>query len=358
MAESGRTHKRPRRRLNKAAIWAQFREANEEEKTGIECLYDTSQLKDGPEHCTCCGTALVLADEGLPVCPSATCGVIHKEVIDRGAEWRYYGDDSSGADPTRAGPPINPLLEQSSWGCRVVLSYRSTYEQRKIRRYTEWQSMPYREKARYDEFQRITAHATAAGLPRVLVDEAMRYHKRISEAKTFRGVNRDGIIAASIYLAARINGCPRTSREIATIFHLDNTSATRGCKNAMSIINGLERNMANADRTALCETTPLAFIGRYCSRLNLSDELTNLCRFVAIRIQRHDLVPENTPHSIAAGVVFFVAQACSQKVSKGDVHKISEISEVTINKCFRKLDAMRTDLLPMSVVAKYAPPGA
>lgn len=354
MADSGRTHKRGRKRFDKAAIWAQFRAAETQDSPDVECLYDTSRPKDGPENCTSCGTALIVADDGLPVCPSGSCGVIHKEVIDRGAEWRYYGDDSSGSDPTRAGPPINPLLEQSSWGCRVVLSYRTTYEMRKIRRYTEWQSMPYREKARYDEFQRISAHATAAGLPKVLVDEAMRYHKRIAEAKTFRGVNRDGIIAASIYVAARINGCPRTAREIATIFHLDNTSATRGCKNAMSIINGLERNTPTADRTSLCETTPLAFISRYCSRLELNRELTDLCRFIAVRIQKHDMVPENTPHSIAAGVVFFVAQACHQPVSKGDVHRISEISEVTINKCYRKLDLMRDVLLPMSVVRKYA----
>lgn len=354
MADSGRTHRRRRRkRIDTAAIWSQFREAEGVGPQDVECLYDKSRPKDGPDKCGCCGTALILADEGLPVCPSKTCGVIHKEVLDRGAEWRYYGDDAGGTDPTRAGPPINPLLEQSSWGCRVVLAWRTTYELRKIRRYTEWQSMPYREKARYDEFQRISAHATAAGLSRLLVDEAMRYHKKISEAKTFRGVNRDGIIAASIYVAARINGCPRTSREIATIFHLDNTSATRGCKNAMSIINGLERNMANEERTSLCETTPSAFIGRYCSRLDFNTELTDLCRFVALRIQKHDLVPENTPHSIAAGAVYFVAQACSQPVTKADVHKISEISEVTINKCYRKLEAMRGDLLPASVVAKY-----
>ena len=34
MADSGRTHKRGRRRLNKAAIWAQFREAEDQAKKG------------------------------------------------------------------------------------------------------------------------------------------------------------------------------------------------------------------------------------------------------------------------------------------------------------------------------------
>ena len=47
-------------------------------------------------------------------------------------------------------------------------------------------------------------------------------------------------------------------------------------------------------------------------------------------------MPENTPHSIAAGVVYFIAHICKLNVSKRDVKAISEISEVTINKCFKK----------------------
>ena len=41
----------------------------------------------------------------------------------------------------------------------------------------------------------------------------------------------------------RINNFPRTAKEIANIFHLDVTSATKGCKNALAIINNLEKDM-------------------------------------------------------------------------------------------------------------------
>jgi transcription initiation factor TFIIIB Brf1 subunit/transcription initiation factor TFIIB len=71
-------------------------------------------------------------------------------MIDQGAEWRYYGaDDNQSGDPTRCGMPINPLLKESSFGCKVICPAKSSYEMRKIRRYTEWQGMPYEEKARY-----------------------------------------------------------------------------------------------------------------------------------------------------------------------------------------------------------------
>ena len=317
----------------------------------VQCVFD----KEASETvCSRCGTVLVTTEEGFPGCPRPDCGIMCKQVVDQSAEWRYYGaDDGHGSDPTRAGPPTNPLLPVSSIGCRVVLSGRATYEMRKIRRYTEWQAMPYKEKSQFEEFQKITALATASGIPKLIVDDATRYHKRISEYQTFRGVNRDGIIAASIYIAARINKYPRTAREIASIFNLDNASATRGCKNAMTIINDLERDVGESERTSLCLTTPMAFIDRYCSRLGIEAELVQLCSFIALRIQAHNLIPENTPHSIAAGIVFFVAQICSLDVGKKDVHRISEISEVTINKCFRKLEAIGSHLIPTAIRKKY-----
>lgn len=225
---------------------------------------------------------------------------------------------------------------------------------RKIKRYSEWQSMPYKEKSQYDEFQRITILASQSGIPKLIIDDAMRYHKLISDTKTFRGLNRDGIIAASIYIASRLNSYPRTIKEIATIFNLDNTSATRGCKNAISIINESETELHHDSRTLLCKTTPLSFIERYCSKLNINNELTKLCSFIAIRIQNNNLIPENTPHSIAAGIVYFVAQECNLNVSKQNINTISAISEVTINKCYKKLLTMKDSLIPKVLLEKYS----
>ena len=80
--------------------------------------------------------------------------------------------------------------------------------------------MPYKEKSHYDEFQRITNMAQKSGISKYVIDDAMIYHKKISEQKTFRGLNRDGIIAASIYISCRINENPRTAKEIAGILNI------------------------------------------------------------------------------------------------------------------------------------------
>ena len=317
----------------------------------IECVYRSNGMR---EYCDTCNSTVAVTDEGFMACSNPMCSIIYKDVLDHSAEWRYYGADNNQLnDPTRCGMPVNPLLVESSYGCKVLCDGPSSYEMRKIRRYSEWQAMPYREKAQYDEFQRITIVAHNNEIPKIIIDEALRHHKRISEHKTFRGLNRDGVIAASVYVACRIHNCPRTAKEIATIFSLDITSATRGCKNALVIINELECDMVNSDKTSFCKTTPNAFIDRYCSRLNMNAELTQVCMFIAARIDKRQLIPENTPHSIAAGIVYFIAQTCGLNISKRDVNRVSEISEVTINKCFKKLDAHLGDLVPNSIISKY-----
>ena len=70
-------------------------------------------------------------------------------------------------------------------------------------------------------------------------------------------------------------------------------------------------------------------------------------------IEKKNLIPENTPHSIAAGVIYFISQTCNLNLSKKDINRISEISEVTINKCFKKLENHKNELVPKTILEKY-----
>ena len=339
---------------DKKKLWNIFDNEIEENKlkAPLECIYRSVGNRD---MCDRCEYILAFSEEGFLTCTNPKCGIIYKDLVDQSAEWRYYGaDDNQNSDPTRCGMPINPLLEESSYGCKVLCIGPMSYEMRKIRRYTEWQSMPYKEKSQYDEFQIITTMAQNAGMPKMIIDDAIRYHKKISEYElTFRGDNRDGILAASIYISCRINNYPRTAKEIANIFHLDVTSATKGCKNALSIINNIEKDMINSDKTNFGKTKPEDFIERFCSKLNINNELTKLCQFISMKIEKGNIMPENTPHSIAAGIVYFISQMCKLNVSKKDVKTVSEISEVTINKCFKKLELMKEELIPAVILKKY-----
>lgn len=347
--------KRKKKSVDKKKLWQAFDSVNniEDKQKNMELLY-SKQDNTNRTHCDSCGSVVKFDEKNLLICSNTACSIIYKDCLDDSPEWRYYGaDDNNSVDPTRCGMPINPLLKESSYGCKVVCNSHSSYEMRKIRKYTEWQSMPYKEKSQYDEFLRIKQMSQIAGIPKIIIDEALRQHKKLSGEKTFRGVNRSGIIAAAIYIAGRIHNYPRTAKEIATIFHLDNTSATKGCKNAVHILNIMESRDRTKEQTHFHRTTPKAFIERYCSKLNMNQELTKVCAFVAMKIEQNDLIPENTPHSVAAGIVYFVAQSCNINITKKMVHACSEISEVTINKCYKKLEKMKEKLIPSIILQKY-----
>ena len=322
----------------------------DQNKDQIECVY----AKDA-EVCNICKSPLMIMENGFPTCTGTTCGVIYKGALDYSPEWRFYGsEDKNAKDPTRCGNPINPLLVESSFGCKVICNNKSSYEMKKIRKWTEWQSMPHREKSLYEEFQFITVMAQNAGVPRIFIDHAMVIYKDISEQKMFRGMNRDGIKAASIYISCRLNECPRTAHEIAEIFKLDKTSATNGCSMAVNILHNIERSIEPSQQAELCATLPSSFIERYCSKLNINNELTMLAKFVAIKVEKNNIITDNIPHAISAGVIYFVSQYCSLIITKQDIKQISGVSEVTINKCFKKLDIISDSLLPKSMLNKYA----
>lgn len=317
----------------------------------VECVYTTPKDND---LCIACQFPLMIMDDGFPTCTNDRCGIMYKDVLDYSPEWRFYGaDDKNATDPTRCGNPINPLLMQSSFGCKVLSSNTSSYEMKKIRKWTEWQSMPHKEKSLYDEFQFITVMAQNAGIPKIFIDNAMIIHKDISEQKMFRGLNRDGIKAASIYISCRLNGCPRTSHEIAQIFNLDKTSATTGCSMAVNILHNIERDLDPSNQTELSVTLPSSFIERYCSRLNFNPEQTMLAKFITKKIEQQQLITDNIPHAIAAGIIFFVAHNCNHSITKQDIKTISGVSEVTINKCFKKLEIHKNILIPAVIREKY-----
>jgi transcription initiation factor TFIIB len=346
---NSKTQIKKRRKL-KRTEWTLFKDYEKKMKT----IYEESMTIN--EECSVCKSELKDSCDGFMTCSSNMCGIIYKNTLDRSAEWRFHNGTGFTADPSRCGMPINPLLKESSFGSRTISNGSLSPEKVKIRNYIDWSSMPYKEKSQYDDFE-IIKTSRNHGISKCIIDDALQLHQKISQyCKTYRGLNRAGIIAASVYISSRMNNYPRTPKDIAIIFNLDKTSATDGCKNASLYLEQIEKDLDGNMKTKLFQTKPVSFIDRYCSNLHINNELTSYCKFLAVFIEKNNLIPENTPHSVAAGLIYFVAYYCNLNISKEDVRNISEISEVTINKCCNKLIAIsrHTPLLPKEISDKYS----
>ena len=116
------TQQTKRKRKNRKVtpdIWNKFSE-EVDQKHDLECLY-SKQTVGARVRCDLCNSQVAYDDERFLTCTNPKCGVIYKDQLDESAEWRYYGaDDNKQYDPTRCGMPINPLLKESSYGCKVI----------------------------------------------------------------------------------------------------------------------------------------------------------------------------------------------------------------------------------------------
>ena len=363
--------------------------------------------------CISCNNGVIQwSDENIPICSNRECGFMyHDTMMDKSPEWKFFKSDdkNNGNDPTRCGNPINPLLEESSIGCKISLPSHASSEMRRIKRWMDWQLMPYNEKALYDAFQYITTMAQLSGITKTIIDRACWWYREFSLHEQHRGVKLASLKAASLDMASREFGCPRTPFEIAEIFKIDKKDAAKGCSIAEDIRNHMSRNASHTqnelkrqasseklDRalvddqetnttmhdshthtsTSIHDTqahthtsthththtpiyeelfsvTPSSFMERYCSKLKFNQELTILSRFIAQKIEKENLITDNMPHAISAGIIFFISVHCHLPITKTEIKNISGISEVTINKCFKKINMFHVHLLPKCILDKY-----
>ena len=288
----------------------------------------------------CHGDEFILED-GNYICKK--CSTISDRFIDMSAEWRYYGaDDNKSSDPTRCGMPVNELLPDSSLGTIISNKYGESNNMRIIRKYHMWNSMSYKERALYNIFDNITLNAMNSGISPTIIEEAKAFYKKVTESKIMRGENRSGLIATSIYMSCKSHKVPRSAKEIAKIFNLKLTTMTKSCKKFQDLLK------VNMD-----SSSPNDFVMRFSSKLGLSNDIKTLCKHIVEKADELGIVSENTPPSISAAAIYLCNVMCDLGITKNEVSKNCDISQVTLCKCYKKLHNYRGLLFPQEAIYKY-----
>ena len=271
-----------------------------------------------------------MIDEGIITCKK--CNNIISNIIDS-PEWRFYGDN--GKNPTRCGMPVNVLLPDSSLGTSISSQNRGP-AMNKINMYQKWNSMPYKERSLYKVFNEIEQRCDRNNLPKIISSTAKSLYRVISETKISRGSNRKGIIAASVYFACKECSVPRSTKELAHIFDIDSKIMTKGCKNFTEIMrmSSYDKNRVQSHKSVNLDD----FIERFSHKLSLDKDdinhilrISNLCQNIGIN-------NDNTPPAMASGCIYLYIRYMKIDISKKDISDICKISEVTINKCYKKIE--------------------
>lgn len=234
----------------------------------------------------------------------------------------------------RHGMPVNQLLPKSSVGTTITNQYSSNTMNR-IEKYQRWNSMPYKERSLYNVFINIQEKCDENDLPAIISRTAKSLYSLIAETKISRGNNRKGIIAACVFNACKECNVPRSSSEIAKIFDIDNKIITKGLKKYTEI---MRLNKKNHERITSIKSINIDdFIERFSHKLHLSENDIQGINNIVEQCKLFMIDKDNTPPAMAAGCIYLYIKNNNYDISKKDISNISQISEVTINKCYKKI---------------------
>lgn len=304
----------------------------------VNIVIDTNQeiTKDKTETCEkCfnCQSTNIYYDKGSTYCKD--CGYMLEKIINNEyincSEKNIYG---------RFGIPVNNFLPQSSLGTSI--SNTNFYDFYKLKKYHQWTQMPYKERSLYKAFQNLTLLANRGFINASIIELSKSYYQQFCDIKITRGINRSSIMAACVYFACKENNVPRTCKEVAEIFDLNICDMTKGCKLFNQVLNKCSRNINDIN--------PLHYIRRFCSKLKISQDIQFIIEYVSVKAIYLNIVNENTPGSISSGSIWFVINEykLDKKITKKDISDVCKISEVTISKCYKKMQSVRDELLPIN----------
>lgn len=245
---------------------------------------------------------------------------------------KIYSSDS-GKVP-RHGMPINALLPKSSVGTTVSGNY-SSMSMNRIEKYQKWNSMPYKERSLYMVFTDIDRRCRDNDIPDIISKTAKSLYTLVAETKISRGNNRKGIIASCVFNACKECHNPRSSNEISKIFEIDSKTMTKGMKKYTEIMRLNKKNISRI--TNIKSISIDDFIDRFSYKLHLSNDNIIDIKYIVDKCKLLKIDKDNTPPAMASGCIFLYTKIKSLNINKKDISNITQISEVTINKCYKKI---------------------
>ena len=287
------------------------------------------------EYCTNCKNTNLVMDTTNAIIVCTSCGQTQDYLLDANPEWRQYDDDTKNDTP-RCGKVINQLLPQSSLGTHVNAYGR-------IKQIHNWNAMPYKERSLNGVFKKINDVCLEYNIPKKIQEDAQIMYKKVSECThdngknkgkniITRGINRDSIIASSLFFACRKNNLTRSPKEIAKMFNLAETDLNRGGKNFQKL------KKKTLPGSYMGTSTPIDFIKRKCDELQIKSDYTDVAKKIAINIEKLNIASTHTSYSLAAASILLMAEHCNLKtITKRNLSKIFEVSDVTITKTFKKI---------------------
>jgi transcription initiation factor TFIIB len=172
--------------------------------------------------------------------------------------------------------------------------------------------------------------ASALGVPRSVREVASVIYRRALDADLIRGRSIEGVATASLYAACRKEGIPRSLEEIAEVSRVERKEIGR-----------TYRYISGELELALEPVDPTRYVPRFCSELQLSEEVQNEAIDIIETTAEEGLLSGKSPTGYAAAAIYAASLLCNQKKTQREVAEVAQVTEVTIrNRYQEQIEAM------------------
>ena len=297
--------------------------------------------------CGKCNKFTSIICDGLITCEE--CGIVISQIINYNDDSRYYGVDDAkfNNDPTRFGIPINPYAPNSSLGT-IILGYGN----HSFRTLHRWYSTNYKERSLLKAFDNMYEFFALNNikLPTNIIDKAKLFYKITSSHTIKRGASRKALMAVSIYYSCKINNYSITKKQLAKIFGIKKGKITTSCKDFHDIIFNTDKEYLEKINLS----SPEKLFIYYNEKLKLETKYIIISYVISKFGDEIGIISDNTPSSIVIGCIYFVLMYYNVPISKKNLSKKCDISEVTISKTYMKLKNNMEYIQPiLDSVQKY-----
>ena len=303
----------------------------------------TQETRDesGERVCTECNSdSLVESDDrGELVCDD--CGLVHEERnIDRGPEWRAF-NHSERQSKSRVGAPTTQTMHDKGLTTQIDWKDTDAYgrslsadKRSQMRRLRKWQerirTKDAGERNLRSALSEIDRMASALGIPRSVREVASVIYRRALAEDLVRGRSIEGVATGCLYAACRQEKIPRSLEECAAVSRVDRKEIGR-----------TYRYVAQELSLELQPVDPQEYVPRFCSELELSEEVASKTREIIRVTAEKGLLSGKSPTGYAAAAIYAASLLCNEKKTQREVAEVAQVTEVTIrNRYQEQIEAM------------------
>lgn len=301
---------------------------------------DSVSLSSKPTRintCPECGSEKVIRDYEAGEIVCMDCGyVVATKLADRGPEWRAF-DDEQRAKRTRVGAPMTYTIHDKGLSTMIDWHDRDIYGKRlspgqkaQVYRLRKWQRRirvsDATERNIAFALSEISKISNGLSLPKNIVETASVTYRKAVKERLIRGRSIQGVTAASIYVACRRCGLPRTLEEIAQASNLNKKEVGRSYRFLVKELNYF-----------IPPLKPSQCITKFSNQLTMPGIVEEIAHKILTTAKELKLTSGRGPTGIAAAASYIASVLTGERKTQREIAEIAQVTEVTIRNRYKEL---------------------